>query len=92
MDNPSSGELAVMEILDGICAYSRKEYIEGIGYVDFIIGSTIIEVEGEIHRKPEVFGERNESERYQALRDLGYRVLIVDDRDINEQQILEVLQ
>jgi very-short-patch-repair endonuclease len=92
LDNPSSGELTIMEILDrnGI-AYVREEYMEGIGYIDFLIWKLVIAVEDGIHRKPEVFGDRGEEARYKALLKRGYRVLIVDDRDINEQKIMEAI-
>jgi very-short-patch-repair endonuclease len=82
--NPSCHEQAVAKALDKEGVEYEREVVLDRYVVDFVVGNTIIEVNGEVHDDPVVFGKSPEYEakRLLDLESMGYRVLVIHWSDI----------
>lgn len=104
--HPSAPERQVMALLDGLgCAgrYEREVEIEAGGpfcSVDFLVdGRLVVEVNGKVHCDP-LFDRPNrpatraasDRERVRKLERAGYRVLVVDYRDLGRRDLAATRQ
>lgn len=97
LEHPSSHEKDVINILNkaGIL-FEREKMIEGMP-VDFLLRDTniVIEVNGAVHYEP-LFADDARKERdankIERLQQAGYRVIVLDYRELAEQKIIELLK
>ena len=82
--HPSKLEQQVMNVLNNLrVAYQREVRLEN-WLLDFVIGQQVIEVNGDIHK----FHVERDSRKAQAIREAGYRLLVIGESDMNIAQLL----
>lgn len=82
--HPSKLEQQVMSILNGLRVLYEREVRLGNYLLDFVIGRQVIEVNGDIHK----FHVERDSRKVQAIREAGYKLLIVQEADMEIAPLL----
>ena len=82
--HPSKLEQQVMGILNGLRVLYEREVRLGNYLLDFVIGRQVIEVNGGVHK----FHVERDSRKAQAIREAGYKLLVIGESDMNIAQLL----